>query len=310
MYQQSYHPLAKFALLFSMCGAGIILSSLIAGLIGSTVLHVDIKDLATELMKPQNVPLSRTVQVITSFLIMAMPALAIGKLTGQDPLKQLGFRAHGNGFQLAVVVLMVFTGFIISGALGELNKMIPIPQTAVDYFKKAEDNYNEQVMSIGSMKSGLDFFYALIVLALVPAIFEEMLFRGSLQQIIVSGTRNAFLGILITSIIFSAIHLSYYGFLPRLFLGMMLGYLFYYSKNIWMSIAAHFLNNAYTLAAMYSLSRAGKLSPQSMADDTYPLYYGLIGAVALYFLFIFYKKESDKILSKHALANEINEPQI
>lgn len=305
MYQQRFNPLSKFALLLSLCGAGIILSSIVTGLIGNTVLHVDLKNLAAELTKPENTQLSRTLQVITSFLIMAMPPLVMGKFTSETPIEQLGFRAPGNILQLGTVVLIIAAGFMLSGALGELNRLIPIPQNTAAYFQKLEDNYNKQVMSMGSMQSGADYFFSLIVLALVPAIFEEMLFRGALQQILITGTRSAFWGILITSIIFSAIHLSYYGFLPRLFLGMMLGYLLYYSKNIWMSIAAHFLNNAYALTGMYILSRQGKLTPESM-NDTYPLYYGLIGALLIYFLFTYFKKESEKVLSKHVFTTPEN----
>jgi membrane protease YdiL (CAAX protease family) len=108
--------------------------------------------------------------------------------------------------------------------------------------------------------------------------------------------RNAFAGIFITSIIFSAIHFSYYGFLPRLFLGLMLGYIFYFSKNIWLNITAHFLNNAYPLTAMYALSRQGR-SSEDVLQETYPLYYGVIGAVILIFLFMAFKKESQRVLS-------------
>lgn len=162
---------------------------------------------------------------------------------------------------------------------------------------------------MGKMGSAYDYIAALAVLALVPAIFEEMLFRGALQQVAISLTRNAFAGIFITGIVFSAIHASYYGFLPRLFLGMMLGYIFYYSKNIWMSIAAHFLNNVYALTAMYSLSREGKLTPESM-NETYPLYYILIGGGLLYVLFILFKKESTRVLPKHITINEINAAEL
>lgn len=309
MYQQRFNPLSKFALLLCFCGAGIILSSIVTGLIGNTVLHVDLKNLGAELMKPENIQVSRTLQVITTFLIMALPALALGSITRENPIEQLGFRAPGNAFQTGIVILMVIAGFMLSGALGELNKMIPLPNTAAIYFKGLEDNYNKQVMSMGIMKSVADYFFSLIVLALVPAIFEEMLFRGALQQIVVSGTRSAFWGILITSIIFSAIHLSYYGFLPRLFLGMMLGYIFYYSKNIWMNIAAHFLNNAYALTGMYLLSREGKLTPEAM-NETSPLYYGLIGAVIIYFLFVLFKKESEKLLMNRGFANPANEEHL
>jgi membrane protease YdiL (CAAX protease family) len=120
----------------------------------------------------------------------------------------------------------------------------------------------------------------------------------------ISLMRNAFAGIFITSVIFSAIHFSYYGFLPRLFLGLMLGYIFYFSRNIWLNIIAHFLNNAYPLTAMYGLAMQGKSSEDAL-QETFPLYYGIIGAVILILLFISFKKESEKVLS-HSHASDSN----
>ena len=204
-----------------------------------------------------------------------------------------------SGSQVLIVMFMVITGFFISGALSELNQMIPITKSATSYFQKLENEYNKQVMVLGDMKSTADFILSIFVLALVPAIFEEMLFRGTLQQIMIALTRNAFLGILITSIFFSAVHLSYYGFLPRLFLGMMLGYIFYFSKNLWLSIIAHFLNNAYSLAVMFALSRSGKLNMDAL-DETYPLYYGVFGIVVIILLFIAFHRESKKLLLRES----------
>jgi hypothetical protein len=144
---------------------------------------------------------------------------------------------------------------------------------------------------------------SLIVLAALPAIFEEMLFRGCLQKVMVSLTRNAFIGIFITSFLFSAVHFSYYGFLPRLFLGLMLGYIFYYSKNLWLNIAAHFINNAYAVTGMYVLSRSGKLTTDVL-EETFPWYYGVIGGVIFIYLFLQFKKESARVVAQAHLADE------
>ncbi len=305
VYKQRFNPGAQFGLLILFIVLGMILSSIVAGLIGNQVLNVDLQDLASTLMKPENTQISRVLQIITSFLIMGMPALAVGIITGHTPIEFLGFRSAGSAKQLAMVTLMVFAGLIFSGGLGELNRIIPIKKEWATYFQSLEDNYNSEVLSMSKMQNTYDFIVSLFVLALIPAIFEEMLFRGALQQITISLVRNAFLGILITSIIFSAIHGSYYGFLPRLFLSIMLGYIFYYSKNIWLNITAHFLNNAYALSAMYSLSREGKLTSESM-NETYPLYYILIGGVILFALFIVFKKESVKFLPAPVITKEIN----
>jgi membrane protease YdiL (CAAX protease family) len=296
-YQQRFNPLSQLVLLLAFCGAGIIVSSIITGIIGNMVLHVQLKDLAEVLLKPENVQVSRLLQVLTTFFIMALPALIVTEISGGNAVERIGFNEVMSGSQAFIVVLMVIMGFFISGALSELNQMIPITKNATSYFQKLENEYNKQVMVLGNMKSLADFILSMFVLALVPAVFEEMLFRGSLQQIMIALTRNAFAGILITGIFFSAVHLSYYGFLPRLFLGMMLGYIFYFSKNLWLSIIAHFLNNAYSLLGMFALSRSGKLSMEAL-DETYPLYYGVVGIGVIILLFVAFNKESKKLLRR------------
>jgi uncharacterized protein len=298
-YQQRFNPFSQLALLLAFCGAGIIVSSIITGIIGNIVLHVQLKDLADALLKPENVQVSRLLQVLTTFFIMALPAFMVTAINGGNAVEKIGFNEVMSGSQVLIVVSMVITGFFISGALSELNQMIPITKSATNYFQKLENEYNKQVMVLGNMKSTADFILSMIVLALVPAIFEEMLFRGTLQQITIALTRNAFAGILITSIFFSAVHLSYYGFLPRLFLGIMLGYIFYFGKNLWLSIIAHFLNNAYSLAVMFALSRSGKLNMEAL-DETYPLYYGVLGMAVIILLFIVFNRDSKKLLERES----------
>ncbi|HNP20834.1 MAG TPA: CPBP family intramembrane metalloprotease [Panacibacter sp.] len=299
LFQQRLNPWSQLALLFGFCGVGIVLSSIITAIIGNVVLHVPLVTLADELMKPENVSVDRLLQVFTTFLVMALPAFLSTYAGGGNAMYRIGLRQRSGIMQLGIVVLMVFFGFMLGDALSELNRIIPLSADLEKTFKEMEDTYSNQVMAIASMKSFADYFTSLIVLAILPAIFEEMLFRGSLQQIMIGITRNAFLGIFITSVVFSAIHLSYYGFLPRLALGMMLGYIFYFSKNLWLSITAHFIQNAYTLTILFLYSREGK-NPTDAFEESFPWYYGIAGAVVVVSLFLIFKKESARKLAIEA----------
>ena len=132
--------------------------------------------------------------------------------------------------------------------------------------------------------------------------FEEMLFRGCLQPVMINISKNVIAGIIITSILFSALHVSFYGFLSRFALGMILGLIYFYSKNIWLSVTFHFLNNAFGVTQLYSLSRKGLLTAvTASADDTLPLYYGVIALVIIYFAFKVFKRESEVVISMHNL---------
>lgn len=303
MHEQRFNPSSQLALLLAFCGAGIIVSAILTGVISTAVLHIKIEDLENAILKPENVQVARLIQILTSFLIFTVPALIVASLNRGNPISKLGFKETISGRQIFLIILIMVAGTMISGALGEINQMIPLPKTTELFFRNLEDNYNKEVLAISNMKSTLDYIMSLIVLAALPAIFEEMLFRGCLQKIMVSLTRNAFIGIFITSFLFSAVHFSYYGFLPRLFLGLMLGYIFYYSKNLWLNIAAHFINNAYAVTGMYVLSRSGKLTTDVL-EETFPWYYGVIGAVIFIYLFLQFKKESARVVTQAHLADE------
>ena len=277
------------------------IGSLVCIPIALSYLHVPLTQLQDALLKSDNANLSRMIQFITTFFFMALPAIIFARIVNRKPFSYIGFNSAISGKQVFILIGIVLIGLILSAALSELNAMIPLSKSLAQNFKALEDEYNKEVFAIANMKTVQDYIISLIIIALLPAMFEEMLFRGCLQPVMINITKNAFAGILITGILFSALHVSFYGFLPRLALGLILGYIFYFSKNLWLSVIFHFFNNAIGITQMYALSKKGLLTPNAMSDDTLPLYYGLIAAVALYFAFKFFKKESEVVISMHNL---------
>jgi uncharacterized protein len=106
----------------------------------------------------------------------------------------------------------------------------------------------------------------LFTIAFLAAFVEELFFRGMLQQTLTEAKLNHHIAIWITAAVFSAIHIQFYGFLPRMFLGAILGYLFFYTGSIWVSIAAHFVNNALVVLVGY-FSDNVKLNPLENGGD-------------------------------------------
>lgn len=105
--------------------------------------------------------------------------------------------------------------------------------------------YLTQFNDISSLLAGL------LVIAVLPAIGEEVVFRGVLQRKLNFLTANHHIAIWTAAIFFSAIHLQFYGFLPRMLLGALFGYIYYWSGNLWYPIFAHFVNNGFTLVMLY-----------------------------------------------------------
>ena len=131
----------------------------------------------------------------------------------------------------------------------------------------------------------------LMLLAIIPAFCEELLFRGVFQRIFIDLFRNHHLGVWITAIIFSSIHLQFFGFLPRLILGLVFGYLFYWSGNIWYPVMAHFINNAVPVVSAY-LSGTGIPEPGSAGGQGYIIFPALSLIISAVVLFCFRKESS------------------
>ena len=301
--QPRFSTWAQFAILLVLTGVGLLVGSLISIFIAISYLHIPLAVLQDALFRSENANLSRIIQFVSTFFAMALPAIIFGRIMNRSAFRYVGFNRAISGKQVFILIGIVVIALILSAALSELNEMIPLTKSLMQSFKKMEEQYSKEVFAIANMKSVQDYIVSLIIIALLPAVFEEMLFRGCLQPVMISITKNAFAGILITSILFSALHGSYYGFLSRLALGLILGYIFYYSKNLWLSIVFHFLNNALGVTQLYALSKKGLLNADVMNDDTLPLYYGLIALVALYFAFRIFKKESEVVISMHNLGS-------
>jgi hypothetical protein len=165
-----------------------------------------------------------------------------------------------------------------------------------------EDSYMKQVVVLSNMNGIADLIITIIVMAFAPAIFEEVFFRAGFQNMMNRATGKTMLSIVITSLLFSAIHFSFYGFLARFALGITLGCLFAYSKNIWISILAHFLNNAIGVIQIYMLHMQGKKIEDNM-DDKFPLWVGAFALLVIFFGIKLYEKSTKQDQEKDSIEN-------
>jgi membrane protease YdiL (CAAX protease family) len=296
---------SQFALLLALLGFGIILSSTIVLGIGSEWLHVPMKSVSSLLNDPKNTNITRFLNTLASFLAFALPTIILGFIVNVKAFNFLGFSTKMSSKQVALVMMIAFVGLILSGALGEINQAIPLPAKWLAAAKEAEANYKATMISLVIMKTVGDYLLSLVVMAVAPAIFEEMLFRGALQQIFVGWMKNSFLGILLASILFSAIHFSFFGFLPRVALGMVLGYVFYFSKNLWLNIFIHFLYNGIIVTQLFIATKQGKQIDKVM-DETMPIWLGVISVLSIFVLMRLFKEESDLELTKQQFASQEN----
>jgi hypothetical protein len=116
---------------------------------------------------------------------------------------------------------------------------------AVEDWMRTSENQAAQITSLFmNDKSYTGLFFNLIIIALLPAIGEEFLFRGVIQRLFKEMGSSIHVSIILTAILFSALHMQFFGFFPRFALGVLLGYMMYWSGSLRLPIIAHFVNNA------------------------------------------------------------------
>lgn len=269
-----------------------VFSGIASIIIWKLMVHGNMSNMEKDMFKPQNLNATLILQCVSTFLLFFVPTLVFAKICYTNSLGFLGFKGNANWKQLLIVVLLVAVSLPLIGALANLNKMIPLPKHLRASMDAAEKAYNDQVMIMAQIKSWGQYFVSLFVIAFLPAVFEETLFRGGLQQLLTRWIKIPWLAILITSLLFSAIHFSWYGFFARAALGAVLGLVFYYGQNIWLNISLHFLNNAFVVTTMFVLFKQGK--PVNMDDDgsNMPLWIGAIGLILVIELIRWFKKVS------------------
>jgi len=285
---------AGFFMLIGIALLGIVISGVVGGLILIFTSNGNPADLESALSNPKNAEMLRVIQTISVVIGMFLPACFVASILNRRPFALLGFRKEIRLKQIGLIVLIVFASLLIAGTLGYLTKLIPLPASWKISFDKMERSYAEQVEIMVSLKSISGYVMSVVLMAFLPALCEETLFRGGLQNFLTRATKSPWLSIMIVSILFSVVHFSYYGFLPRMFLGIVLGCVYYFTGNIWLSILLHFLNNALAVTQAYFLAQEGKSLKDAMNNDISPYYWGFVALPVLFFLFKALKNTSHK----------------
>lgn len=282
---------AGFFMLIAFTIAGLILASIISIPVWKQMTGLNILEMEKGMRDPANANAMKVLQSINAVVGFLFPTIVTAFLLNRRPMKLLGFNASVKPNQAVLVIGIMITALFVSGGLSYINELIPISTNLKTFFDKLENQYNEQVKAIVGLKNNTDYIIALFVMAFLPAVCEEALFRGGLQNFLTRSTKNPWLSIIVVSILFSIVHFSYYGFLSRVFLGIVLGAIFYYSGKIWLSILGHFINNAIAVSTLYFFIKSGKSVDDAVNQDV-STFWGLLFLPFVIALIIYFKKVS------------------
>lgn len=228
-------------------------------------------------------------QLLYSVVSFLIPAWLFFYLSDPQPSQFGGLR--GTSFRWGAagvsVVLLLFSLPLV-GILSDWNQLIhfgSLDQSVRELNEKAR----EATKVMLRMSDWPALLYNLMLIAVVPAIAEEMFFRGVLQPLFIRMFRRAWIGILLAAVVFSLLHGEMLGFLPRVALGIVLGLIYYFSGNLWYSIAAHFFNNGFQIVLVF-LFQKHYIDYDITRDEPTPLAAGLISLILVAGLFFLFEK--------------------
>jgi len=240
-------PLSQLAIFLGLLGAAFIVASMVMAIVivsmGLPVSTLNKLDWSA----PGTVSAMKLIQALSSILIFLIPAVGFALITFRGrPLYFLGLKPALRPQMFLVAIICMLAAFPFVFWLGELNRAIPMPE----WMSSLEADASRQMQAFLKADGMKDVLINVFVIALLPAVCEEICFRGALQRIMIHLTRRPWMGILVTAVLFSAFHLQFQGFLPRMFLGVLLGAIYWYSGSLWPSIVAHFVTNAVQVIAV------------------------------------------------------------
>ncbi len=234
-------------------------------------------------------------QMVNSIGLFVIPPLIIAALFFNGALSGLRLNKRPLLLPMVMVVFAVLVALPVIDGLALFNANLALPDSMKgieDWMREKEDLAAELTASLLQMDTFGQFMVNLLMIAMIPAIGEELLFRGVFQKLLIKLFGNVHVAIFVTAFLFSAFHMQFYGFLPRLFLGLFLGYLFVWSKNMWLPILAHFLNNGFAVGYYYAMDvNVEEVGNTSDIPFTYATF---VGAAAVFMVLCYYIRQQYK----------------
>ena len=291
----------QLGILLFFLGAGFMLAGGVQYIIGLQLIpsglpfDKQIEAIGAAMMKPENIGAARLAQVLGTLFLFFIPAVLFMLVCHGNNKFWLGFNKHINGWQIILGFFLIFLANVIANPLAELSKslLINLPKlNALGMVLEAE--YTKQVMALSNLQSWGEFLMAIVIMAFFPALFEEIFFRGAIQNLLIRWWKKPLLAIIVTSILFSLIHMSVFLFLSRVVLGFVLGLMYQRSKNLWVNIMAHFLNNTVAVIQLFWISSHKQKIAVDKLDPDVPWWAALIALTITIGLFLLFEKVSAK----------------
>jgi membrane protease YdiL (CAAX protease family) len=196
-------------------------------------------------------------------------------------------------YSLLIAGVMVISFMFVNTIFIEWNANISFPGF-LEKFESWAMEKEEELKRVTEFLTDFDsleqFVLGFIVIAILPALGEELIFRGIIQNKLHAYLKNIHMAIWISAILFSGFHIQFYGFVPRLLLGGLFGYMYAWSKNLWYPIIGHFINNGFTLVMIY-LYQTGSININIEEEESYPLSVIIVFSIICIYMIISFRRK-------------------
>ena len=291
-------PLRTMLLLFGFIMLGAMLASGVSALLIGAVAKVSgiPGDIKTLLQNPASLShgwwLMMSVQLLNQAGLFLLPTLLHWFINEKRRLADFNGQPVGQVMGWGLVILLTISLMPVNSLIIGLNQALTLPDSLAPlerWIRAKEDQMAELTKFLTTFRTVPQLAMAMLTIAVMPALSEEVLFRGVLQRKFIVWTGSIHAGIWLAAALFSAIHLQFYGFVPRMLLGALFGYLYVWSGNLWVPMLAHFVNNGFTIFLIFLYNR--RLTSINIdSTGSVPLPVVLVGALVTTTALVLFKR--------------------
>lgn len=249
-----------------------------------------------------NLNFMRLTQIVNQVGFFVLPPLLLAWLSESSPKKFLGI-SKPKAIHLIIAIVLVAAAGPSIGALIEWNERLVLPGWLSDienWMRNAENTaagLTERLLEINSTGA---LAINILMIGLLPSIGEELLFRSAFIGILRKIFKGIHLPVILSAVLFSALHLQFFGFFPRLMLGLAFGYLFVWSGSIWVPALAHFINNTTVVVASYLYARGTiTVDAEDLGKTDSVLWVILSAVTCIILLYMVYRTRREGISTMH-----------
>lgn len=210
----------------------------------------------------------RIAMVVQDVVMFILPAIATAVVVSRRPGDFLMITKRPGLDNIVLVLLILLASVPLMNGIIALNKNLVLPDSlsSLQQWMEASENAANAGLKLVIGDGGIgSLIMGLLIIGVMAGFSEELFFRGALQRIIRSTPVSGHVAVWVSAIIFSAAHMQFFGFVPRLLLGAFFGYAAWWSGSVWLAVAAHVMNNSLAFILMWLKAGSnGAIDPEQM----------------------------------------------